>query len=221
MICPSAKFVFHSIAAAFVVGIAAPVGATEVALAGLMPNRAVVVVNGGNPRTLAVGSKTADGVKLLAVEGDAAVFEIDGKKQRLVLGDHAVSSGASGGGAATATLTADGRGQFMAQGSVNGASMRFMVDTGATFVALSSTDAARARIDYKAKGQQGAVSTANGVIAAWKVPGNTVRLGDITLYDVDVTVQEVGMPFVLLGMSFLNRLEMKRDGDTMTLKKRY
>jgi aspartyl protease family protein len=53
------------------------------------------------------------------------------------------------------------------------------------------------------------------------VPGNTVRLGDITLHEVDVTVNETNMPWVLLGMSFLNRLEMRREGDTMTLKKRY
>lgn len=198
-----------------------PAAATDVALAGLLPNRAVVVIDGGSPRTLAVGGKATNGVKLLAVEADAAVFEIDGKRQRLVLGDHAVSTGGSGGGAATATLTAERGGHFLTQGSINGATMRFMVDTGATFVAMSAADAARARIDYRAKGQQGAMTTANGVIPAWKVQGNTVRLGDITLYDVEVTVQEVGMPFVLLGMSFLNRLEMKRDGDTMTLKKRY
>ena len=200
---------------------ALPVLAADVSLAGLLPGRAVIVVNGGNPRTLAVGSKTADGVKLLAVEDGAALFEIDGKKQRLVLGDHAVSSGGSGGGAATVTLTADGRGHFLAQGSVNGAAMRFMVDTGATFVALSAADATRAGIDYRGKGQQGSVATANGVVRAWKVPGNTVRIGDITLYEVDAAVSETGMPFVLLGMSFLNRLEMKREGDTMTLKKRY
>ena len=197
-----------------------PAWAADVALAGLLPGRAVVVINGGNPRMLAVGSKTADGVKLLAVEDGAAMFEIDGKRQRLVLGENAVSSRASG-GAATVTLTADGRGQFMTQGSVNGASMRFMVDTGATFVALSATDAARANIDYRNKGQLGSAATANGVIRSWKVPGNTIHLGDITLHEVEVTVNETNMPWVLLGMSFLNRLEMKRDGDTMTLKKRY
>jgi len=192
--------------------------ATDVALAGLLPGRAVVVVNGGNPRTLAVGSKTGD-VKLLAVESGAAVFEIDGKRHRLVLGDQMVSSGGSGGGSAV-TLTADGRGQFITSGSVNGAAMRFMVDTGATFVALSAGDAARAGIDYR-KGEMGAVGTANGVIRAWRVPGATVRLGDITLHQVDVSVSETSMPMALLGMSFLNRVEMKRDGDTMTLKKRY
>ena len=215
-----AILVRHSSAALAALIAIQPAFAADVSLAGLLPGRAVVVVNGGQPRTLAVGSKTADGVKLLAVEDGAAVFEIDGKKQRLVLGDHAVSSGSSG-GAAAVTLTADSRGQFVTQGSVNGASMRFMVDTGATFVSLSSGDAARAGIDYLGKGQPGASSTANGIIKVWKVPGNTVRLGDITLHEVEVTVNETNMPYVLLGMSFLNRLEMKRAGDTMTLKKRY
>ena len=196
-------------------------GATDVALAGLLPGRAVLVVNGGNPRTLSVGGRTAEGVKLVAVESGVAVVEIDGKKQRLVLGEHAVSSGGSGGGAATVTLTSDGRGQFFSGGTVNGAPMRFMVDTGASFVALNAGDAARAGIDYRNKGQPGMTSTANGVIRSWRVPGNTVRLGDITLHEVEVSVIEASMPITLLGMSFLNRLEMKRDGDTMTLKKRY
>lgn len=191
----------------------------DVALAGLLPGRAVIVVNGGNPRTLAVGSRTADGVKLLAVENGAAIFEIDGKRQRLVLGEQMVSSGGSGGDS-TVTLTANGHGQFLMSGSVNGAAMRFMVDTGATFVALTASDAARAGIDYR-KGEIGAVGTANGTVRAWRVPGVTVTLGDITLHQVDVSVTETSMPIALLGMSFLNRLEMKRDGDTMTLKKRY
>lgn len=191
----------------------------DVALAGLLPGRAILVIDGGNPRTLAVGDKRA-GVKLLAVESGAAVLEIDGKRQRLVFGESAVSSGGSG-GAATVTLTADSRGQFFAQGNVNGAPMRFMVDTGATYVAMNAADAAHAGIDYRGKGRQGSTSTANGVVQSWRVPGNTVRLGDITLHEIDVVVHEASMPMVLLGMSFLNRLEMKREGDTMTLKKRY
>ena len=210
----------HSIAAVAGLLAALAASAADVALAGLLPGRAVVVVNGGNPRTLSVGGKTPEGVKLLAVEDGAALFEIDGKKERLVLGAHAVSSGGAGGGS-SATLTADSRGQFFTQGSVNGAPVRFVVDTGATYVALGASDAVRAGIDYRNKGQPGQAMTANGVIRSWRVPGNSVRLGDITLHEVDVAVQENNMPVVLLGMSFLNRVEMKRAGDTMTLKKRY
>lgn len=210
----------HSIAVAAGLFAATAAGAADVALAGLLPGRAVVVVNGGNPRTLSVGGKTPEGVKLLAVEDGAALFEIDGKKERLVLGAHAVSSGGAGGGSSV-TLTADSRGQFFTQGSVNGAPVRFVVDTGATYVALGASDAVRAGIDYRNKGQPGQAMTANGVIRSWRVPGNSVRLGDITLHEVDVAVQENNMPVVLLGMSFLNRVEMRRAGDTMTLKKRY
>lgn len=210
----------HSIAVAAGLLAATAAGAADVALAGLLPGRAVVVVNGGNPRTLSVGGKTPEGVKLLAVEDGAALFEIDGKKERLVLGAHAVSSGGAGGGSSV-TLTADSRGQFFTQGSVNGAPVRFVVDTGATYVALGASDAVRAGIDYRNKGQPGQAMTANGVIRSWRVPGNSVRLGDITLHEVDVAVQENNMPVVLLGMSFLNRVEMRRAGDTMTLKKRY
>lgn len=210
----------HSIAAAAGLLATLPVAAADVALAGLLPGRAVVVVNGGNPRTLSVGGKTPEGVKLLAIEDGAAVFEVDGKQERLALGAHAVSSGGAGGGSSV-TLTADARGQFFTQGSVNGAPVRFVVDTGATYVALGASDAVRAGIDYRNKGQPGQAMTANGVIRSWRVPGNSVRLGDITLHEVDVTVQENNMPVVLLGMSFLNRVEMKRAGDTMTLKKRY
>ncbi|WIM06620.1 MAG: TIGR02281 family clan AA aspartic protease [Candidatus Nitricoxidivorans perseverans] len=195
--------------------------ATDVSLVGLLPGKALVVIDGGKPRSLAVGAATTDGVKLLSLEEGAAQFEIDGHRRRLVIGQHAVSTGSDSSRPASAILNADIRGQFLAQGSVNGAAMRFLVDTGASYVAMGAADAVRAGIDYRGKGQPGRVVTANGVVQAWKVPGNTVRLGDIMLHEVDVTVSEAGMPFALLGMSFLNRVEMTRDGSKMTLKKRY
>ena len=132
-----------------------------------------------------------------------------------------MSTGGGGGGQPSVTLTADGRGQFVTQGSVNGAPMRFLVDTGATSVVVYAGDAVRAGIDYQGRGEVGMISTANGVARAWRVSGVAVRLGEISFHDVDVTVSEAPMPFALLGMTFLNRVEMKRDGDTMTLKKRY
>ena len=194
--------------------------AADVALAGLLPGKALVVIDGGRPRVLAIGVKTTEGVKLVAVEDNAAVFEVEGRSLRLVMGQHSLSTG-GGNGQASVTLTADGRGQFIAQGNVNGAPMRFLVDTGASAVSLSAADATRAGIDYQSKGQPARMATANGIARAWRVPGVSVRLGDIAFYDVEVVVTESSMPFALLGMSFLNRVEMKRDGDAMTLTKRY
>jgi aspartyl protease family protein len=85
---------------------------------------------------------------------------------------------------------------------------------------MGMADAIRANVDYQ-KGQTGAMMTANGSVRVWRVKLNSVRVGDVLLNQVDAVVHESNLPVVLLGMSFLNRMEMKRDGQTMTLKKRY
>jgi aspartyl protease family protein len=194
--------------------------ATDVSVIGLFPGKAVVVIDGGALRTLAVGRKPVEGVSLISTDSDSATLEIDGHTRTLKIGQHhagrvAVSSSQS------ATLSADPRGHFVVEGLVNGGSVRFLVDTGATSVALSSADAVRLGIDYR-KGQPAIMNTANGTATAYQVKLDTVRVGDIVLNNVDAAVLEGGpMPFALLGMSFLNRTEMKRDGQTMVLTRRF
>ncbi len=192
--------------------------AAEVALVGLLPGRAMVVVDGGKRQTVAVGASTNEGVKLVAIESGAALFEIDGKSRRLQVGQNVVSSPSAE--KPTLTLVADARGHYVVPGSINGASMRFLVDTGATFISLGAADARRARIDHL-KGTPGMTQTANGVVKVWKVRVSNVKVGGISLSDVEATVHEQDMPIVLLGMSFLNRMEIKRDGQSMTMTQRY
>lgn len=197
-----------------------PAWTADVALAGLLPNRALVSIDGGVPRSLAVGA-SANGVKLVALEDGAAVFEIEGKRKRIALGSGAgVSAGTGTPGGAKVTLTADSRGHFVTHGSVNGATVRFLLDTGATSVALGAADAIRANLDFR-KGKPVTTMTANGTARAWVMTLHTVKVGEVTLNEVEATVMEHDMPVALLGMSFLNRVEMKRDGVTMTLTKRY
>lgn len=195
-----------------------PARAADVGLVGLFPGKAVLVIDGGAPRTLAVGN-TVGGVRLIAVDQDSATVEIGGRRQRLAIGQHA-HAGGDGGGAQTASLTADGNGHFITTGTVNGATVRFMVDTGATSVALGASDARRANVSL-ANARPIMVQTANGITQAWLVTLNSVRVGDVTLNQVEGTVHQHDLPVALLGMSFLNRMEMKRDGQTMTLRKRY
>jgi aspartyl protease family protein len=95
-----------------------------------------------------------------------------------------------------------------------------LVDTGATFISMGMADAIKANVDYQ-KGEPGMSMTANGAAKIWRVKLASVRVGDVLLNDVDAVVHESSLPVVLLGMSFLNRMEMKRDGPTMTLKKRF
>jgi aspartyl protease family protein len=195
-----------------------PAWAVDVGVVGLFRSKAVLVIDGGEPRTLSVGANVS-GVRLIAVDQDSATVEIGGKRQRLAIGQHA-HSGGNGGEAQTTNLTADSRGHFITTGTVNGATIRFMVDTGATSIALGASDARRANVST-ANARQVMVQTANGITQGWLVTLDTVRVGDVTLNGVEGMVHQHDMPIALLGMSFLNRMEMKRDGQTMTLRKRY
>jgi aspartyl protease family protein len=194
--------------------------ATDVTVVGLFTGKAVITVNRGVPRTLSVGESTAEGVKLIASDSKGATLEIDGKRQTLEMGQHFESPSQTGSRQAV-TLAPDSRGHFMVDGAVNGGHMRFLVDTGATLVSLPATEAARLGIDYR-KGRQGMSQTANGPAVVYRVMLDSVTVGDLTLLNIEAAVHEApGMDFALLGMSFLNRTEMRRDGQSLTLTKRY
>lgn len=191
--------------------------ATGVSVVGLFRDKAIVSIDGGKPRTLSAG-QTVQGVRLLAADSDSASFDVDGKRRTLRMGQS--FSGAATAGRQHVSLSADARGHFTAAGSLNGYPMSFLVDTGATSIAINAAEARRIGLDYRA-GQAVRVGTAAGTVPAWRVKFNTVKVGSITLNHVDGMVVESGLNVPLLGMSFLNRMEMKRDGQTMTLTQRY
>ncbi|HJV50699.1 MAG TPA: TIGR02281 family clan AA aspartic protease [Noviherbaspirillum sp.] len=192
--------------------------AADISVVGLFPNKAVLVIDGGAPKTYAVGSTISEGIKLLAADDSGATLEVNGKRQTITLGDHAARSASTG--RASVTLLPDAQGHYMAQGQINGGSVRMLLDTGATLIALPASDATRLGINYR-NGRMGYVKTANGTAPAYRVTLDTVKLGDIEINQVDAVVQEQGLPFILLGMSFLNRMEMRREGEQMVLTKRY
>ena len=195
--------------------------ATQVNIVGLFSNKAVVIINGGKPKTLSVG-QTSEGVKLLAADSQTATLQIEGKTQQLGMGQAAsVGGNSANAGVASVTLYADTAGHFISECYVNGAPLKFLLDTGATTVALNSGDAKFAKIDYK-RGEPIQVSTANGVVTAYRVTIATLKIGAVTLNQVEASVLEGGSPsVVLLGMSALNRLDMKRQDIALTLSKKY
>lgn len=210
-----------SVAAIFLLlPLAAP--AADVNVIGLFSGKAVLVIDGGKPRTMAAGETSPEGVKLISATSESAVVEIGGRRQTLAPGQNAyVAAARPGSGVASVILTADSRGHFVTTGTINGNTLQFLVDTGATAITLSSSDARRLGINYLA-GSRAYTQTANGVVPVYKVKLDSVRLGDITANNVDaVVIEGDALPIALLGMSFLNRMEMKRDGLTMTLTKRY
>jgi aspartyl protease family protein len=198
--------------------IATAVQASDIGVVGLFPGKAVLVIDGSGPKTFAVGSKVTDDVKLVEASGSTATLEVKGKRQVIGIGEY-VSRSAPGANSSV-TLKVNPQGHFVAQAQINGGMMTMLVDTGATMIALPASDAARLGVDYK-KGRMTMVNTANGAAPAYMVKLNTVKIGDIEMNQVDALVQESGLPFALLGMSFLNRTEMRREGEMMVLTKRF
>lgn len=192
----------------------------DVVLVGVFAGKAVVTVDGGTPKTLAVGELTREGVKLIDVSGENAVVEVDGKRRRVTLGQTALRAGGGESRATAVSLYPDASGHHFANGTINGASVRFLVDTGASMVSIGLADARRAGIDYRS-GVPARTQTASGPAVVWRVRLDSVRIGDIALHGVDGLVHENDLPFVLLGMSFLNRMDMQRDGERLVLRKRF
>lgn len=215
----------HFISTSLLCLIAGLAGAVEVNVVGLFNDKAMVSIDGGKQQMLRVGQATAEGVKLLSSDSQQAVLEIDGKRRTLSMGQStgyaASAPSGSGGGGNTVVLAADGRGHFLARGGINGFPTRFLVDTGASFVSMDVAEARRIGIDYK-RGERMVMHTANGQIVAYKVRLDSVKVGDINLNFVDATISEASMGGVtLLGMSFLNRVEMNRADGKLTLTRKY
>ena len=193
--------------------------AADIDVVGLFPGKAVLVINGNSPKTYAVGSTIADGTKLIAADNNSATIEARGKRQVLAMGQYIHRSAPSSN--SSVTLQADTRGHFMTKGQINGgSSVDMLVDTGASVIAIPASDARRLGINYK-NGRIGRANTANGPVTVYIVKLDSVKIGDVELNQVEAMIQEEGLPFTLLGMSFLNRMEMNRNGEQMTLTKRF
>lgn len=194
---------------------------TDVNVVALFNGKAVVIINKGKPVTLSVGQPAVLGIKLLAADSRQALLEIDGKRRQLGMGQAATVAGKGDSGAETLTLYADASGHHLTEGQINGVSMKFIVDTGASAIVMNSAVAQKAGIDYK-KGESAPMQTANGVVNGYRVSINTLKLQGLSLNQVDAVVLEgASPPLVLLGMSALNRMDMKREGIALTLTKKY
>jgi aspartyl protease family protein len=185
-----------------------------------MGSRALLVVNGTAPKAVAAG-ESHQGVKIVSVNGEQVVLDIKGQRSTLRVGDAPVSVGARRDTSSSnkIVLPLGQGGHFFAQGMVNGKSMQFLVDTGATTVALGQSDAKRMGIDYE-KGRPVRMNTANGTAQGWLIKLSSVRIGDVEVFEVDAIVGP-NMPYALLGNSFLSRFSMNRTSDLMVLERRY
>ena len=201
-----------------------PATAQSVALSGVLGSKALLVIDGDTPRALAAGDSLQD-VRVLQVSGDTAEVEIKGRRQTLRLGEAPISLGGRGAAAGDpalgrrVVLKADNRGHFIERGQINGKTMVYMVDTGASSVAIGRSDAERMGLPFL-KGQPVMMRTANGDAQGWSLRLDSVRVGDVEVFGVDAVVAPLAMPYVLLGNSFLAHVQMTRQGSEMVLERR-
>ena len=213
-----ARNAFATLALALLAGAAA---AQSVTLQGMLGNKALLIVDGGAPKSVAPG-ESHKGVKVLSTLGDQAVVEIEGRRHTLRVGDAPASVGGGAGPArgSRIVLTAGSGGHFLTAGAINGRAVQFMVDTGATSVAMGVADAERLGVDYR-KGQLSRGNTANGIVTTYLVKLHSVRVGEVEVFEVDAAVLPAMSGPILLGNSFLSRFQMTRMNDQLVLERRY
>lgn len=203
----------------FALALSAVAGATDVNVVGLFSGKAMLEIDKAPARMISVGQKI-NGVKLLEANSEGAVVEVNGKREKLQMGQSIASAGPSS-ERPKIVLTADSKGHFVTTGQMNGATTTFLVDTGATTIAMGKAEAKRLGISF-INARRGISHTANGQVAYYQITLDTVKIGDVTLHQVEAAVIDgSGMDITLLGMSFLNRLDMKRSGSTLTLTKSF
>jgi aspartyl protease family protein len=190
-----------------------------VVLAGRMGQRALFVID-GRAQTADVG-ETVLGVRLLGWEGDTARVDIAGTVHSLRIGTAPaiVARARPVQQRREIVIPAGQGGHFTAAGSIRGHSVQFMVDTGATLVALGRNDAQRLGLDLSTA-TAGFINTANGQVMVHMVTLPEMHVGDVEVNDISAVVLPTPMPFVLLGNNFLTRFQMRRENDVMRLEAR-
>ncbi len=201
----------------FLMGPLSVIAVEQVQVLGLFAGKAILLVD-DQRYTLKAGEATPEGILLVSADSDKAVIEIEGERRQLKLGSQ-ISSHYPEAEKKVVRLYPDNLGMYRGDALINGYSVPFLVDTGATTIAMNSIEATKLGIDYRRVGTPGLGETASGRVQVYWVKLDTVSVGEIRQYNVDAVVIEGEQPsVVLLGQSFLNQLHMKREGALLRLE---
>ena len=192
----------------------------KITVSGLFSNKAVVTID-GKQRLLTVGKPSPEGVVLISANAKEAVIEVNGEQKTYTLGHHIGSTFKKPTGGNTVSIAPDGGGMYEVNGSINEFQVKFLVDTGATFISMNGNDAKRIGINYKVDGEKALSETASGLSDIYLVNLKTVMVGGIKLHDVQASVHNGNFPrTILLGNSFLGRVKMIREGQMLKLEEK-
>ena len=193
----------------------------DIHVVALFKDRVMVMID-GKRHLLRSGDTSPEGVTLVSADSAGAVFEYQGETLKRRLDGRARAPAQRADLGAPVQIFRDNGGMFKTVGSINGMPVSFLVDTGASTVAMNATQARRLGIDYRVEGDATYVATASDVTQAFRVTLDRVKVGNIELHNVVAVVIDGALPQeTLLGMSFLSRLEMRNQGDHLTLRKKF
>ena len=191
----------------------------EIIANGLFTNKAMLTID-GTTRFLNAGETSPEGVKLVRSSSKQALIEVDGKPVTLKVSQR-ISSSFKAAERTVVNLPRGKNGHFYARGAINGYPASFMVDTGATSIAMNKNHAKQLGIDVS-KGVESAASTAGGIVKTHMVTLQKVSVGGITVHNVPASVVDGDFPAqILLGNSFLSQVDMSEQAGVLVLKKKF
>lgn len=206
-------------AGAFLLGCLTSLAQAEprVEVQGLFAGRAALSVD-GQLRLLKSGQSSPEGVTLVSATPAACVVEFAGQRQELSLSRRIASSFAVP-DRREVSVARNERREYRTTATLDGQQLPVLVDTGATSVAMNADAARRIGVDYRLHGERTHVETASGVVNAYRVMLDEVSVGGVAVHQVEAVVMEGAFPSdILLGMSYLGRVEMQDQGGILFLR---
>ncbi|NOR52404.1 MAG: TIGR02281 family clan AA aspartic protease [Gammaproteobacteria bacterium] len=188
----------------------------SIAVRGLFSGKALIEID-GKSRVMREGERSPEGVLLIHADSEYAEIEVNGKRQKLILGS-SISSRFAAAKKRVVTIPRGADGMYRVTGTINRRRVEFLVDTGATVLALNKNMARQLGINYLKRGKKGYTETASGVVPVHMVTLDRVEVGSIALSNVEAVILDGEHPSIpLLGLSFLRRIELTQAGNLLKL----
>ncbi len=191
----------------------------QVVAVGLFEGAALLRVNG--LQRLVRSGDTFEGVLVEEADPHSVVVSQAGVKEELTLSGH-IATSFTPPTRRQWSIPANSQRQYITSVTINGRRTMGMIDTGANVVAMSSQTAERIGLDYQELGREGVATTASGQVKAWHFKLERLNVGGLDTGYLDTTVIEGAYPeMVLLGMSFLEKIDMRETSGVLHLYQKY